>query len=112
MVRPSGPVQWAGSGSHPSLYDREVFAVLPIQRSTNAFVVAFYVVTRDMEQDYDPKNFTIRLDRIDGRDATVKVLDPLTGQETHYQLHPSGADYLSVTVEAECYPRLLSVEEG
>jgi hypothetical protein len=107
-----GATQWAGSGSHPPLYDREVFAVLPIQRSTNSFVVPFYVVTRDMEQDYDPKNFTIRLNGIDGRDATVKVLDPLTGQETHYQMHPSGADYLRVTVEAEDYPRLLSIEEG
>ena len=104
--------QWAGSGLHPPLYDREVFAVLPIQRSTNSFVVPFYVVTRDMGQDYDPKNFTIRLDRIDGSDATVKVLDPLTGQETHYQLRSSGADHLSVTVEAEDYPRLLSIEEG
>jgi hypothetical protein len=104
--------QWAGSGSHPPLYDREVFAVLPIQRSTNSLVVPFYVVTRDMEQDYDPKNFTIRLDGIDGSDVTVKVLDPLTGHKTHYQLHPSGADYLSVTVKAEDYPRLLSIEEG
>jgi hypothetical protein len=107
-----GATQWAGSGSHPPLYDREVFAVLPIQRSTNSFVVPFYVVTRDMEQDYDPKNFTIRLDGIDGNNATVKVLDPLTGQETHYHMRPSGADYLSVTVEAEDYPRLLSIEEG
>ena len=106
-----GAAQWAGSGTHPPLFDREVFAVLPIQRSANSFVVPFYVVTRDMEQDYDPKNFTIRLDGIDGRDATVKVLDPLTGQESHYRTHPSGADYLSVTVEAEDYPRLLSVEE-
>jgi hypothetical protein len=103
--------QWAGAGSHPPLYDREVFAVLPIQRSTKSFLVPFYVVTRDMVQDYDPKNFTIRLDGIDGRDATVKVLDPLTGKETHYQLRSSGSDHLNVTVEAEDYPRLLSIEE-
>jgi len=94
------------------MYDGEVFAVLPIQRSTASFVVPFYVVTRDMEQDYDPKNFTIRLEGIAGNGAAVKVLDPLTGQQTPYQTHPSGADYLSVTVEAKDYPRLLSVEEG
>ena len=106
-----GATQWAGSGSHPPLYDREVFAVLPIQRSTDSFVVPFYVVTRDMGQDYDPKDFTIRLDGVDGSDATVKVLDPLTGQETHYRLRSSGSDHLNVTVEAEDYPRLLSIEE-
>jgi hypothetical protein len=107
-----GATQWAGSGSHPPLYDREVFAVLPIQRSTNSFVVPFYVVTRDMRQDYEPKNFTIRLDGVEGKDATVKVLDPLTGQDTYHRMRSSGADYLSVTVEAEDYPRLLSIEEG
>ncbi len=80
-----GANQWAGSGSHPPLYDREVFAVLPIQRSTNSFVVPFYVVTRDMRQDYEPKNFTIRLDGVEGKNATVKVLDPRTGQDTYHR---------------------------
>jgi hypothetical protein len=57
-----------------------------------------WAVSADDARGYE--NTSIRLDGIDGRDATVKVLDPLTGQETHYRMHPSGADYLSVTVEA------------
>jgi hypothetical protein len=45
-----------GSGSHPSLYDRDVLAVFPFQVSSSRFVIATYVMTRDIVHSYDPQD--------------------------------------------------------
>lgn len=120
--------QWSGDGTaaHPSLYDREVLAVLPFQRSDTSFAVPVYVMTRNLAQLYDPtasasdvtrydlpdEQFRISLTGVDLNRVTVSLYDPITGASVPVAATSTGARSVDVTLWAADYPRVLEINDA
>ena len=50
--------QGDGSREHPTLYNRDVLALLPFQVSRRRFVIPYYVMTRDIRKELAPEEYT------------------------------------------------------
>jgi len=119
--------QFAGDGTaaHPTLYDRDVLAVLPFQSSPTKFVIPVYVMTRDLMTLYEPakpesdvtrfdlppENFTIKLSNLPAGEAPqVSAYDPLRHESTPARLVSSTGETAEFEIAATDYPRLLTLE--
>jgi hypothetical protein len=120
--------QFAGDGTaaHPSLYDRDVLAVLPFQSSPNRFVIPVYVMTRDMLTLYEPtapdsdihrfdlpnENFKITLSNLPETAAapSVSAYDPLLDEATPARLVSREGSSAVFEFAATDYPRILTIE--
>jgi hypothetical protein len=103
--------QFAAVGNQPPLYNREVFTVLPYQVNKKRFVIGYYVMTRDVRQNLEPKEYTLELAGLDAVGAQLSVYDPFTDASVPLKLHTLEANKLVVTLSATDYPRFLVVEE-
>lgn len=115
-----------GTAAHPSLYDRDVLAVLPFQASPTHFVIPVYVMTRDLLTLYEPldpesdvsrfdlpnENFRITLGNLPetSNPPAVSAYDPLSEQSTPARLISRSGGTAEFEVAATDYPRLLSLE--
>jgi hypothetical protein len=120
--------QFAGDGTaaHPSLYDRDVLAVLPFQSSPTRFVIPVYVMTRDLLTLYEPlapetdvhrfdlpaERFWITLGNLPESAAppSVGAYDPLLDESTPARLVSREGETAVFEIAATDYPRLLSIE--
>jgi hypothetical protein len=120
--------QFAGDGSaaHPSLYDRDVLAVLPFQSSPTRFVIPVYVMTRDLLTLYEPAAPASDVHRFDLPDETfqitlgnlpetaappsVSAYDPLRDEATPARLVSRDGGSAVFEFAATDYPRILTVE--
>jgi hypothetical protein len=120
--------QFAGDGSvyHPSLYDRNVLAVLPFQSSPTRFVIPVYVMTRDLKTLYEPlapgsdvhrfdlpqETFTITLANLPETAGapSVTAYDPLLGASTPAALVSRSGSGATFEIAATDYPRLLTLD--
>jgi hypothetical protein len=130
IAQDGGHAQFTGDGTaaHPSLYDREVLAVLPYQSSPTRFVIPVYVMTRDLLTLYEPgaaasdihrfdlpqETFRITLGNLPtgNRPPTVSAYDPLLDRSTPARLRSRQGDTAVFEVAATDYPRLLSIDYG
>ena len=62
-----------GTAAHPSLYDRDVLAVLPFQSSPTRFVIPVYVMTLDLLTLYEPEQPSSDIHRFDLPDETFRI---------------------------------------
>ncbi len=114
-----------GTAAHPSLYDREVLAVLPFQASPTRFVIPVYVMTRDLLTLYRPhapesdihrydlpgESFRITLTNLPARESpAVSAYDPLSNRDTPARLLTRHAGTATIELQATDYPRLLEIE--
>ncbi|MGH2854433.1 MAG: hypothetical protein ACRDLF_09635 [Solirubrobacteraceae bacterium] len=120
--------QFAGDGTaaHPSLYDREVLAVLPFQSSPTRFVIPVYVMTRDLLTLYEPGAPTSDIHRFDlpnesfritlgnlpesATPPTIAAYDPLRDETTPAHLIAQTGRTATIEIAATDYPRILTVE--
>ena len=120
--------QFAGDGTtpHPSLYDRDVLAVLPFQSSPTHYVIPVYVMTRDMLTLYQPLGSPSDVTRFDLPDETFKITlgnlpetttpptvssyDPIRHASTPARLLSREGSTAVFEVSATDYPRLLNIE--
>lgn len=120
--------QFAGDGSaaHPSLYDRDVLAVLPFQSAPKRFVIPVYVMTRDLltlyqpgdpetdvrRFDLPPESFRIKLGDLPAGAGTptVSAYDPLLNESTPARLLSLSGETGEFEIAATDYPRLLEIE--
>jgi hypothetical protein len=115
-----------GSAAHPSLYDRDVLAVLPFQASPTRFVIPVYVMTRDLLTLYEPgapasdihrfdlpaERFWITLGNLPetAEPPSVSAYDPLLDESTPARMVSREGDSAVFEVTATDYPRLLNIE--
>jgi hypothetical protein len=115
-----------GTAAHPSLYDRDVLAVLPFQSSPKRFVIPVYVMTRDMLTLYEPgkpegdvsrfdlppENFTVKLGNLpeSGEPPLVSAFDPLHRESTPAHMISREGSTATFEIAATDYPRLLTLE--
>jgi hypothetical protein len=104
-------VQFAGVGKQPPLYNREVLTVLPYQVNKKRFVIAYYVMTRDVRQNLEPEEYTLELNGLNAVAAQVSVYDPFMDASVPLKLHALEGNKLVVSLSATDYPRFLVVEE-
>ncbi len=118
---------FAGDGTpeHPDRFNRDDFACLPFQLAPDKFAIAFYVVTRNMTKSWrteagllDParydmpeQDFDLTLGNLRGRNAKVKIFDPVTGKEQHAGVLAASQEALTVRLPTVDYPRFLIIEE-
>jgi hypothetical protein len=115
-----------GTASHPDRYHRDDFAVLPFAMDQNRYVVAYYVVTRNMlhpwQPQYDPldirrysmpaQRFDLTLGNVCGKDVKVSAYDPVNNNSVPVKLLETDESRLTVALESVDYPRLLIIEEA
>ena len=115
-----------GTAAHPSLYDREVLAVLPFQSSPTRFVIPVYVMTRDLLTLYEPDAPTSDTRRFDLPNETFRITlgnlpettmpptilayDPLRDESTPAKLITQTGHTATIEVAATDYPRILTIE--
>jgi hypothetical protein len=106
-------VQFSGDGTpaHPNLYDRDVFALLPFQVNTRKFVLAYYVMTRDVTKRLPPEQYTLRVRGIRGKRAVLRAYDPVLDKNVGITVRTSSDNGLTLTLTATDYPCLLIVQE-
>jgi hypothetical protein len=120
--------QFAGDGTsaHPSLYDREVLAVLPFQSSPTRFVIPVYVMTRDLLTLYRPSAPGSDVRRFDLPDETFRITlgnlppggaapsissyDPLLNRSTPARLLSRSGSQATIAIAATDYPRILTIQ--
>lgn len=115
-----------GTPEHPDRFNRDDFACLPFQMAPDKYAVAFYVVTRNMVQDWNPKlgpldparynmpeqNFDLTLKNLRGEGAKVSAWDPLTDQTVPVTVLAAEGNTLKVQLPTVDYPRFLLVQES
>ncbi len=120
--------QFAGDGTaaHPSLYDRDVLAVLPFQSSPTRFVIPVYVMTLDLLTLYEPEQPASDIHRFDLPNETFRITlgnlpetseppivsayDPLRNESTPARLLSRTGSSAEFEIAATDYPRLLTLE--
>ena len=100
-----------GTPEHPPLYHRDVLAILPYQVSDRRFVLACYVMTRDVAVSLPPEAFEVRLSGLDGLRADVKGYDPLANRPIATAITERSKDTLTLQFSATDYPYLIQIEE-
>jgi hypothetical protein len=104
-------VQFAATGDQPPLHNREVLAVLPYQVNARRFVIAYYVMTRDVRVPLPAEDYTLDLDGLKAVGAQFSAYDPLTGQAVPIKVHVAEQNRLVLSLPATDTPRLLTVQE-
>jgi hypothetical protein len=114
-----------GTAAHPPLYDRDVLGFFPYQLDAHRFVVAVYVMTRDLGHVYDtkasasdphrldlpPERFRVDIGGVDGIDARVGATDPMTGVTVPVDVVGRSRRGVVIELPATDSPRLLRIEE-
>jgi hypothetical protein len=113
ITDPLDHIQFAGGGfgAYPPLYSRDVFALLPFQVNAHKFILAYYVITRDVTKTMPPEQYTVRVKGLHGKGATLSVYDPVAGKTLPVPMHKADADTLTLTLTTRDYPCLLIVQE-
>jgi hypothetical protein len=117
--------QGDGTAAHPSLYDREVLAVLPFQTSPTSFTIPVYVMTRDLLTLYEPGAASSNIRRFDLPDEkfritlgnlpasatapTISAYDPLRNERTPARLVSQSGTTATIELAATDYPRMLNI---
>ena len=116
--------QFAGDGTtaHPPLYDRDVVAFLPFQLTDNRYVVAAYVMTRDIghryrstssrvggEYDMPPELFRLTFAGFPACATHVSMTDPLLGGQPPVRVVGCRHGTFTVDVRLTDSPRLLQL---
>jgi hypothetical protein len=124
----NGNVQFEGSPedpvNYPPLYNRDVFSFFPFQTSNSRFVIPVYVMTRNVVENYQPdsptdparfdlpdERYRLQIGGIDGIEASVSLLDPVSGESTPVEVISAAEDEIVVDVQVTDSPRLLTIQE-
>jgi len=115
-----------GTPAHPDRYHRHDFACLPWQLGPGKFVVAWYVVTRNVVHAWDEsrghldperyampdQTFRLTLGNMRGQGATVTAYDPLADHDVPVRVIGATPTTLTVSLPTVDYARLLVIEEA
>jgi hypothetical protein len=106
--------QFLGDGTpvHPPLFDRDVVTVLPFQTSETKFVIAAYVMTRNVVASYPPTVYRLVLSATNACRSRFVATDPLTGKNVPVLMRSCGHQGLTLDVPLTDSPRLVSIEFG
>ncbi len=106
-----GGLVFSGDSTHPALTNQDVFTVLPFQIDDDTFLLATYVMTRNILASFQPVSFVVKISNVNGTNAKVSYYDPMSGGQLAVQVAERTAISLTLTLPVTDYPYLLRVEE-
>ncbi|HSU69588.1 MAG TPA: hypothetical protein VLJ39_22075, partial [Tepidisphaeraceae bacterium] len=97
-----------GDATHPPLWQRESFAVLPFQVDESKFVIAIYAVTYDATKPFAEQTYRVKISGLPENSASVSLYDPVRDAKVPFKskMH---AGVIEVELPAVDYPRLLTI---
>lgn len=115
-----------GTTAHPDRFNRDDFACMPYQLDAGRYAIGYYVVTRNLVQEWDKtkdrlegarydmpdQDFDVTLGNLCGQGATVSVLDPMSGATLPARILNASPTTLTVRLPTSDVPRFLLVEEA
>ena len=124
----SNNAQFAGDGTdkHPPLYNREVTTFFPFQINDHRFVVAAYVMTRDMghlyypdKPDSDPARYDLpaelyrfTFDGLNVCPTNLIAIDPLTNETIPVSVVSCQLPTVEIELPLTDSPRLININES
>jgi hypothetical protein len=126
LSEPSPAMEFPGDGTsaHPDRYNIDDFGVFPYQLNANTYAIGYYVVTRNIVQNWgvvpailDVSNYRMPDEAFDvtlsgvanGLTAKVACYDPLTNKTPVVQVLARTQNSVKVRVLSSDYPRFLVV---
>ncbi len=106
-----GGIIFRGDATHPDLTYEDALAIFPFQVDPRTFVVAIYVMSRNILQTLPDTEFIVKLTNVDGRAASLRYFDPLTGTNRPVNVIERTASTLVVSLPVGDSPYLLSIAE-
>jgi hypothetical protein len=106
-----GGIVFTGNGSHPALTYQDVLAVLPFQVDDRTFVLATYIMSRNILDPVPPVSFDVRISGLNGTEAQVRYVDPISGQDVPVQIIDRSDSSLTLSLPVVDYPYVLRIEE-
>ncbi|MGA2009355.1 MAG: hypothetical protein ABSH51_02300 [Solirubrobacteraceae bacterium] len=114
-----------GESGRPTLPNRDVLAFFPFQVSAHRFVSSVYVMTRDLTHDYGPdpepgqtsydlppESFRLTIGGVDAAQATVSLLDPLTGAQRPATIVARVGSRIVVSLAVTDSPQMLTIDDS
>ena len=106
-----GGIVFPGDASHPPLTYQDVLAILPFQLDARTFVLATYVMSRNILEPLPLTPFLVRITNVNGLAAEVQSVDPLTGRSVPVEIVERTDTSLTVSFSVADYPSLLRIQE-
>ncbi|MBD2848570.1 hypothetical protein IDH44_25610 [Paenibacillus sp. IB182496] len=114
-----------GTPQYPDVYQRDDFAMLPLQLTDRRFAIGYYVVTRDVTAVRNPaaelldasryamttQTYEATIANLAGTGARVYAYDPILDRTLKVEVVRASASELTVRLPTVDYPRFLMVEE-
>jgi len=97
-----------GDATHPPLWQREAFALLPFQVNEKKFVIAYYAMTYDATKPFAVQTYRVKIAGLPS-EAEVTAYDPVRNESVAIKVVESTPTAVTVEVPATDYPRLLSL---
>jgi hypothetical protein len=82
-----------------------------VKLNARKFVIAYYVMTRDVTKDLPPDPYTVELAGLDGQRASFQVYDPISDRQVPVRVEGRNEDSVRLLLTATDYPYLLVAEE-
>ena len=104
-------VQFTGDGTaaHPPLYNRDVVAAFPFQRSARSYAIPAYVMTRDMTKQLTPESYRLTFSGLATGPVAVTAYDPETDRSVPVQVTGRSGGTITVELALTDSPRVISV---
>ena len=106
-----GGIVFPGDASHPPLTYQDVLAILPFQLDARTFVLATYVMSRNILEPVRPISFDVRIGGLNGTGAQVRYVDSISGQDVPAQIIDRTDTSLTLSLAVADYPYVLRIEE-
>ncbi|MDO9713363.1 hypothetical protein [Paracraurococcus lichenis] len=96
----------------PPLRASDCLTVLPFQSSTHRFVLAYYIMTRDIRTKLPPQQMRLRITGLAGISVAVTATDPIGGGSPHLAVLDRSVDGIVLSVMVTDTPCLLILNEA
>jgi hypothetical protein len=106
-----GGIAFLGDPQHPNLTYQDILTLLPFQTDDRTFVVAAYVMSRNILGELPASTFVTRISNVNGVTAQVTYLDPISGAAVPVEVVERTPSSLTVALTVTDYPYLLEIRD-
>jgi hypothetical protein len=106
-----GGLVFPGDATHPSLTYQDVLAVLPFQVDDRTFLLATYVMSRNILEPPPLTPFVVRITNVNGLAADIQYVDPLSGRSLAVEVLERTDTSITLSLAVGDSPYLLHIQE-
>jgi len=100
-----------GDRTHPPLYHRDVFVILPYQINEKKFVIPLYVMTYDITKEIEREYYILKVKNVKGERAKISYYDPLKDEKVPFEIKKVSQADITLYLPVVDYPYLLTIKE-